>query len=136
MKEKIFIKKEIAMYVNFESDGEMVLTPFYDEVKDGESVTRSGVVASYRGRVRVNSDGNAHIVPYNERPRGKRPVKLFATAHCVVKQHADGSLTEHWHFEPGLLPMEVKRLRTKEMIQVGRFYGRYEHNALLIVASC
>ena len=134
MKQKILIQKEIAMYVNFETDGGMVLTPFYDEVKADESVTRSGVVASYRGRVKVNSDGNAHIVPYNERPRGKRPMKLFSTAHCVVKQHADGTLTEQWRFEPGLQPLEVKQMRCREMIQVGRFYGRFEAASRLIVA--
>lgn len=136
MKKNLFIKKEIAVYANFEVNGEIVLTPFYDEVKVSESVTQNGVVASYRGRVKVNSDGNAHIVPYNERPRGKRPVKLFSTPHCIVKQHADGSLTEHWRFEPDLLPMEVKRLRTSEMIQVSRFYSRYESNPLFVVAEC
>ena len=85
-------------------------------------------VVSYRGRIKVNIDGHFSVMPYNEKPRNKKPLRLYDTAHCTIRMHSNGTLSETWQFNSTLSVAEAAKARSKEQEQISAFYKRLLSN--------
>ena len=92
------------------------------------TLTQSGAVVSYRGRIKVNFDGHFSVMPYNEKPRNKKPLRLYDTAHCTIRMHSNGTLSETWQFNSTLSVAEAAKARSKEQEQINEFYKRLLSN--------
>ena len=100
------------------------------------TLTQSGAVVSYRGRIKVNIDGHFRVMPYNEKPRNKKPLRLYDTAHCTIRMHSNGTLSETWQFNNSLSLAEATKARSKEQLQVNAFYKHLLNNPPIAFAEC
>ena len=104
--------------------------------EEESTLTQSGSVVSYRGRIKVNFDGHFSVMPYNEKPRNKKPLRLYDTAHCTIRMHSNGTLSETWQFNNSLSLAEATKARSKEQLQVNAFYKHLLNNPPIAFAEC
>ena len=100
------------------------------------TLTQSGTTVSYRGRIKVNIDGHFSVMPYNEKPRNKKPLRLYDTAHCTIRMHSNGTLSETWQFNSTLSVAEAAKARSKEQLQINAFYKHLLSNPPIAFAEC
>ena len=100
------------------------------------TLTCSGSTVSFRGRVKVNIDGHFSVTPYKEKPKSKRPIRLYCTAHCTVRMHSNGTLSEMWQFNNSLSLAEATKARCKEQLQINAFYKHLLSNPPIAFAEC
>ena len=134
-KKEMLVKTTLLSYVNCEENGVIEVLPLHNELKQGETLTKSGLAVSYRGRVHVNANGDIAIKPYNEKKR-KRSVKLYCSEHCTIRMHADGRVTEHWKFEFVSNAALLAKARQHELNKVNMFYRKLAEVTPFIVPEC
>lgn len=122
-KRPLLIEKELLTHAHYHENGTIEVNPLLGQVSREESVTASGILASYRGRASINADGTLTFKPYHEKSKQKRPVKVFASAHCTIKLHGNGTLSETWSFDLTTSMSEAAILRQREMPQVNEFWA-------------
>ena len=133
--EKLLNEKYMVGRADFSENGVIEFESSYQS--DAETtLTRSGSAVTYRGRVKVNIDGHFSVMPYNEKPRSKRPIRLYCTAHCTVRMHSNGSLSETWQFNNTLSLAEATKARKKEQLQINDFYKHLLNNPPIAFAEC
>lgn len=133
---KILVETTILSYLECQENGAIEVMPLHDEMRPGETLTQTGVAVSYRGRVHVNANGDISIKPYNEKPRGKRPVKLYCSEHCTIRLHNDGHVSEQWHFACCANATQLAAARQHEMDKVNAFYRQLTQRTPFVVAEC
>lgn len=124
-KQPLLSKKELLAHAYYHEDGTIEVNPLSGELPREESATPSGIMTSYRGRVSVNGNGSMVFKPYREKTQRKRPLKVFASAHCTIKLHGNGTLRETWSFDLSSSMGEASILREREMQQVNEFWANF-----------
>ena len=125
--DKFFNEKYMIGRADFSKNGAIEFESSYQS--DAETtLTCSGSAVSFRGRVKVNIDGHFSVMPYNEKPRNKKPLRLYDTAHCTIRMHSNGTLSETWQFNSTLSVAEAAKARSKEQKQISAFYKRLLNN--------
>ena len=122
-KQPLLLEKKLLAHAHYHEDGTIEVTPLSGELPREESATASGILASYRGRASVNADGTMTFKPYHEKAQRKRPIKVFASAHCTIKLHGNGTLSETWSFDLTTSMSEASLLRQREMPLVNEFWA-------------
>lgn len=122
-KNPLLIEKELLTHAHYHEDGTIEVNPLLGQVSREESATASGILASYRGRASVNADGTMTFKPYHEKAQRKRPIKVFASAHCTIKLHGNGTVSETWSFDLTTSMSEASILRQREMPLVNEFWA-------------
>ena len=112
---------------DFSENGAIEFVSSYQSEEES-TLTQSGTTVSYRGRIKVNIDGHFSVMPYNEKPRNKKPLRLYDTAHCTIRMHSNGTLSETWQFNSTLSVAEAAKARSKEQKQISAFYKRLLSN--------
>ena len=137
MERKIFLNDvKLLSFVDCKKDGSIKVAPLYGEVKNGISVTVSGETVSYRGRVHVDAKGDMAIKPYNDKPRGKKPVVLYKSELCTIRMHQDGHVSERWHFKPTSDVVLLSEIRRREQRVVNEFYRTLMMNCTFPIGLC
>ena len=125
--DKFFNEKYMIGRADFSENGAIEFESSYQSEEE-TTLTQSGAVVSYRGRIKVNIDGHFSVMPYNEKPRNKKPLRLYDTAHCTIRMHSNGTLSETWQFNSTLSVAEAAKARSKEQKQISAFYKRLLSN--------
>lgn len=132
---KIFNEKYMVGTADFSENGAIEFASSYQSEEE-TTLTRSGAAVSFRGRVKVNIDGCFSVTPYNEKPKSKKPLRLYYTAHCTIRMHSNGTLSETWNFNNTLSLAEATKARSKEQKQINEFYKHLLSNPPIAFAEC
>ena len=124
-KQPLLLEKKLLAHAHYHEDGTIEVNPLSGELPREESATPSGVMTSLRGRASVNANGSMVFKPYREKTQRKRPLKVFASAHCTIKLLGNGTLKETWRFDVSTSMSEASILREREMQQVNEFWANF-----------
>ena len=127
--------KHMVGTADFSENGAIEFVSSFQSEEES-TLTQSGTTVSYRGRIKVNIVGHFSVMPYNEKPRNKKPLRLYDTAHCTIRMHSNGTLSETWQFNNSLSLAEATKARSKEQLQVNAFYKHLLNNPPIAFAEC
>ncbi|MBO5250783.1 MAG: hypothetical protein J6B31_02135 [Bacteroidaceae bacterium] len=83
----------------------------------------NGKRTSYRGRITVMSNGDAHIKAYHLGSQGPKRELIFSTEHCRVFLYPSGKIIEQWEFDKKLSFLQIFKIRKAEGRDVNAFFN-------------